>query len=437
MQLTISILAAMRSELEPFLALGMGGEAKEVLLGRPVYTRRAVYSDELKGSVEVTLVLMVCGVGKVRAASAVQALVDRYRPDLLLNIGTAGGLRPEVEIGDIVVTNKQYQHDCQLWERYAAEGDREIGDLVYSRLATGYRVHRGSGCAGDKFVSALDAKRQLAAQFDAYCVDMESAAIADTCAINQVPFCIIRSISDSLLGNEDEFEQNYQRVSQEVAQAVAPLIGQIALRIAARSNTEQPETPVSGRFAQIATPRLLLRRLRRGDAEALWRYRKDPEVARYQGWENYSKEQAITMVREQSGFDPGFAGTWFQLAVVLLETNELIGDIGIHTLPPDGRQSELGFTLAQDHQRQGYATEAVTAILDYLFTELQQHRVTASVDPENAASIALLHRLGFRQEGRHCQSVWIKGAWQDDLRFALLRAEWEQSQDRGEASKTD
>ncbi len=437
MQLTISILAAMRSELEPFLALGMGGEANEILLGRPVYTRRAVYSDEDGRSVEVTLVLMVSGVGKVRAASAVQALIDRYRPDLVLNIGTAGGLRPEVEIGDIVVTSKQYQHDCQLWEHYVAEGDREIGDLVYSRLAAGYRVHRGSGCAGDKFVSALEAKHQLAAQFDAYCVDMESAAIADTCAINQVPCCTIRSISDSLLGNEGEFEQNYQRVSQEVAQAVAPLIGQIALRLAARGNAEQQATPASGRFTQIRTPRLLLRRLRRGDASALWRYRRDPEVARHQGWDDYSEEQAITMVREQSSFEPGFAGTWFQLAVELLERDELIGDIGIHTLPPDGRQSELGFTLARDHQRKGYATEAVAAVLDYLFTELKQHRVTASVHPENEASIALLRRLGFRQEGRHCQSVWIKGAWQDDLQFALLRAEWKQSRIKGEASKAD
>lgn len=437
MQLTVSILAAMRSELEPFLALGMGGEANEILLGKPVYTRQAVSSDEEGRSVEVTLVLMVSGVGKVRAASATQALIDRHRPDLLLNIGTAGGLRPEVKIGDIVVTTRQYQHDSQLWERYTAECDRELSDLVYSRLAASYRVHRGNGCAGDRFVSALDAKQQLAAQFDAYCVDMESAAIADTCAANQIPCCIIRSISDSLQGNEVEFEENYQRVSQEVAQAVAPLVGQLSLRLAARSNAGHRPMPAASRFTQIRTPRLLLRRLQHGDAEALWRYRSDPAVAKYQGWENYSEDQAITMVREQSGFEPGFAGTWFQLAVVQHETNELIGDIGIHTLPPDGRQSELGFTLARDHQRKGYASEAVTAVLNYLFTKLEQHRVVASVDPENEASIALLRRLGFRQEGRHCQSVWLKGAWQDDLQFALLRAEWEQFGDKSSGVETE
>lgn len=423
MKLTVGILAAMRAELEPFLTLGLGGETGEVLLGRPVYTRKAVYhGDQLQA--EVDLVLMVSGVGKVRAASAVQALIDRHQPDLILNIGTAGGLRPEVRVGDIVITSKQYQHDCQLWERYCCESHSGLCELLHRELSNSHRVHLGNGCAGDTFKSSKTEKQRLAERFDAYCVDMESAALADTCAANQVPFCVIRSISDTLDGDEAEFELNYQRVSKQVAEAVVPLIGRLALHMLKDSPDRLANAERALRFINIETPRLLLRRLRSSDIAPLWRYRSDPEVAKYQGWDNYTEEQAHAMVQEQAGFDPGFVGTWFQVAISLRETNELIGDIGIHTLAPDGRQSGLGFTLARNHQGRGLATEAVGAIVSYLFAELKQHRIVAFVDPNNHASAALLRRLEFRQEGHQLKSTWAKGEWQDDLQFALLHEEW-------------
>ena len=85
---------------------------------------------------------------------------------------------------------------------------------------------------------------------------------------------------------------------------------------------------------------------------------------------------------------------------------------------------EIGYTFGPEHQGQGFAFEAVKAILGYLFGQLEKHRVTASVDPENVRSIRLLEKLGFRREGHFIQSVLIRGEWCDDVIYAMLKAEW-------------
>ena len=80
---------------------------------------------------------------------------------------------------------------------------------------------------------------------------------------------------------------------------------------------------------------------------------------------------------------------------------------------PEGVQVEVGFTIDPAHQRKGLASDAVSALLTWLFGELGKHRVLASTDPSNSASIALLTNLGFRQEAHHHQSYRFCGAWVD------------------------
>ncbi|MGE5654449.1 MAG: GNAT family N-acetyltransferase, partial [Bacillota bacterium] len=428
--ITIAILAAIRSELEPFLALGLGGEVCEVLAARPVYLHQARYLDTNDCPVEVRYALMVCGVGKVRAASATQALIDRYQPDLVINVGTAGALRPDVAIGDIVVTLTQHQHDSQLWERFVAHPHEEISQFIYNELKQhegAYRVHSGNGCAGDVFQEDLGAKQHLAERFDACCVDMESAAIADVCAVNQVHFCVIRTISDSLTGSQGEFDANYERLSRQVAEALHPLMGKLAIRLAELSSKPLPSgASIAGyRFTGLTTPRLKIRRFRLSDAEILQHYRAQPEVARYQGWEEgYTLTEAQSLVREMAGFDPGYLGTWFQMGIELKETSALIGDIGVHTIAEDPKQVKIGYTLAREYQGQGFATEALSAFLGYLFTGLKKRRVLAYVDMDNQRSIKLLERLGFVREGRLRENSWANGEWRDDYLYALLDHDW-------------
>jgi RimJ/RimL family protein N-acetyltransferase len=76
------------------------------------------------------------------------------------------------------------------------------------------------------------------------------------------------------------------------------------------------------------------------------------------------------------------------------------------------------------HQKCGYATEALEALLRYVFESLGKHRVSATTDAENHAATALFLRLGFRQEAHHREHLWFKGHWGSEFIFALLRSEW-------------
>jgi aminoglycoside 6'-N-acetyltransferase len=91
----------------------------------------------------------------------------------------------------------------------------------------------------------------------------------------------------------------------------------------------------------------------------------------------------------------------------------------------DPRLCEIGFTLAPGYQGRGYGTEAVRLLLSYLFITRSKHRISACCDARNAASAALLERLGMRREGHLRQSSWFKGEWTDDLLYGLLRDEWQ------------
>jgi RimJ/RimL family protein N-acetyltransferase len=177
----------------------------------------------------------------------------------------------------------------------------------------------------------------------------------------------------------------------------------------------------------IFTPRLKISQLIADDAEALFQYRSDPTVCRYQSFEPSSLDDAKALINDLQSNSFDVPGSWFQFGIRLRETGLLIGDLGVHFMDYDSRQVEIGFTLAPDYQGRGYGTEAVSALIDYLLGPLHKHRVFASVDPRNKASIALMNRIGMRQEAHFRESLWFKGEWADDLVFAVLKSEWKES----------
>jgi RimJ/RimL family protein N-acetyltransferase len=173
----------------------------------------------------------------------------------------------------------------------------------------------------------------------------------------------------------------------------------------------------------IATERLVLRRFRTADAPVFAAYRSDPAVARYQSWDApFPLLRAETAVANFIASEPDRAG-WFQYAIERTADRVLIGDVAVR-LHDNLMQAEIGFTLATEHQKQGYATEAVRAVLDRLFKVQGLHKVTGECDARNTGSAALMERLGFTLEGRLRQQTYIKGEWTDDLLYGLLAPEW-------------
>jgi aminoglycoside 6'-N-acetyltransferase len=179
-------------------------------------------------------------------------------------------------------------------------------------------------------------------------------------------------------------------------------------------------------FTELAGPRVALRRFQLGDLATFVAYRSCEQVARYQSWDApYPREEGERFIQQIAREHPDTPGEWFQFAVALRSTGQLIGDCAAMPHADDPRQCDIGFTISIEHQGHGYATEAVRLLLNYLFTERAKHRITANCDPRNAASVALLERLGMRREGHLRESTWAKGEWTDDLVYALLPDEWQ------------
>jgi aminoglycoside 6'-N-acetyltransferase len=194
--------------------------------------------------------------------------------------------------------------------------------------------------------------------------------------------------------------------------------------IAAARGLPPPRDPDVG-FAALRTARLTICRFRAEDAAALAAYRSEPEIARHQGWETpFLEEQAAAFIAGLEGTHPDTPGEWFQLAVTETGSGVLVGDIGVGPDGDDPRLARIGFTVAPAHQGRGFATEAVTAVLDHLFRARGKHRVAADCDVRNTASVALLERVGMRREAHHLASAWWKGEWTDGYVYAVLADEW-------------
>lgn len=177
-------------------------------------------------------------------------------------------------------------------------------------------------------------------------------------------------------------------------------------------------------FEELVTDRLTIRRFAATDAPALAAYRSVPEVARYQSWGTpYSEDQARRFVAALATSHPDTPGEWFQFAVTETASGRLLGDVAASP-ECDPRLVRIGFTLTPEAQGRGFATEAVMALLDYLFHTRGKHRVAADCDPRNVASVRLLERVGLRRETHNLRNVWSKDEWTDEYVYAVLADEW-------------
>lgn len=174
----------------------------------------------------------------------------------------------------------------------------------------------------------------------------------------------------------------------------------------------------------IETDRLIIRPVRLGDEDAIYSYRSDSVVNKYQGWFPNSAKEIRDHIENCISQNIDVADLWFQFAIVLKDENKLIGDIGLHFTEYNKMQVELGCTLCVECQGKGFASEALRSVVDHLFIVLKKHRVFASIDPRNRQSIKMVERLGFRKEAYLKESLFHRGEWADDLIYGILKDEW-------------
>ena len=221
----IAIIAAMDEEVESIKRLMVDISIKEIY-----------ESQFIMGKLNnKKLVLVKCGVGKVNAAMTTQILIDNFDIEYVINVGTAGSLNDNIEIGDLVIAEKLVQHDFDITVFGHEKGYiTNIGKYFYSdksliekakftieQMNEKFNQHIGIIATGDIFVQNIDVKNRIKEEFNAECVEMEGAAIAQVCTLDKVPFIVIRAISDKPNGNNNiVFETYLQMVCERYAKFI-------------------------------------------------------------------------------------------------------------------------------------------------------------------------------------------------------------------------
>ena len=191
----IGIIVAMEKELKLLLPL-LSERTETTYRGETFYTGR-VNGHEIA--------VMQCGIGKVNAGVGTFMLIDGFNPELIINTGVAGGADPSIHVMDAVVATRVAYHDVYCGpeiESGAVQGLVKYFPTVTEDFAKSLEgmehVHFGLICSGDQFIDTIEAVQKIKSDYaDALAVDMESAAIAQVCYKQHVPFVSLRVISDS------------------------------------------------------------------------------------------------------------------------------------------------------------------------------------------------------------------------------------------------
>lgn len=226
----IGIIAAMDEEM---MAI------KELMssIDECCYFGKVFYSGNID---DKKIVLVKAGVGKVNAASVTQLLIDKFDVECVINVGSAGAINYDLSYGDIVISTKLIQHDFDITcfdhekgyitgigrEIEADEKLIEVFEKAINNVDSGIRVVKGVIATGDQFLNDAEVKKEIRREFNAECGEMEGAAVAQVCKLCDVPFIVIRSISDKPNSNEPiDFYKYLEMASKNCAKIVKEVMG--------------------------------------------------------------------------------------------------------------------------------------------------------------------------------------------------------------------
>ena len=229
----VGIIGAMEVEVAKLKAMLQNTETKNK-------AGMTFVSGSLNGK---PVVVVRSGIGKVNASICTQILADEYQADYIINTGVAGSLHNEINIGDIVLSKDALQHDMDAtgfgyavgvipqMEKSIFEADErliEIAKKCIKEDITDINAFVGRVVSGDQFISDKDKKKWLVENFQGYCTEMEGAAIAQAAYLNNIPFLIIRAISDKA---DDSATEDYPTFEAKAAQHCVKLLCEMVKEI--------------------------------------------------------------------------------------------------------------------------------------------------------------------------------------------------------------
>ena len=197
------IIAAMQEEMKEIKKIMQNIENKEIY-----------ELNFFKGTIsDKNVVLVEAGVGKVNAARVTQILIDNFKVEGIINVGSAGSCNDELEIGDIVIGKKLVQHDESNEQLIV-----KIEETIKRIKDKDFKIKVGTIASGDIFCTESKMKEKIRNKFNADCIEMEGSAIAQVCKLDKIPFLVVRSISDKPNGqNEITFDKFLEKASRRCA----------------------------------------------------------------------------------------------------------------------------------------------------------------------------------------------------------------------------
>jgi ribosomal-protein-alanine N-acetyltransferase len=177
---------------------------------------------------------------------------------------------------------------------------------------------------------------------------------------------------------------------------------------------------------RLVGDRIILRDQVADDLDAMHQWLGDPETSCFLSWATRSREETLLHLAEGIREQSKEARQKYYLTMVLKSDGAVIGDAGIDVKKrgPGGGEGEIGFFLIKRYWGRGYATEAARLVIDYGFSQLGLHRITASCLAANAASERVMQKCGMVKEGVLRKSDFRLGEWQDRSIYSILREEW-------------
>ncbi len=186
------------------------------------------------GHIENVMVCVVqCSPGKVNAAFCTQAMIDKFRPDSIINIGVGCSLSNDVIIKNIVIASDVCQYDIDITALGEPKGfingintvkvktDKKLSEkLARTTINCGEKIHIGTIASGDTFIAGSELKEKIASQFSAICGEMEGGAIGHVCKANNVPFVVMRCISDGGDENAAMDYPTFKKIAANISTAI-------------------------------------------------------------------------------------------------------------------------------------------------------------------------------------------------------------------------
>ena len=177
----------------------------------------------------------------------------------------------------------------------------------------------------------------------------------------------------------------------------------------------------------LTTPRMILREFTQDDWQATLAYQSDPRYLRFYPWTQRTEPEVRDFINVFVAQQEEQPRRNFQLALTQKSDGRLIGSGGVRVHNAAERQANLGYELDPRFWRNGFATEAVHALLRFGFQTLGMHRIYGECIVENTASARVMEKNGMRQEAHFRDSTAFKGRWWDALIYAIVEEEWRSS----------